>query len=81
MILLNSYTTLKEVIDINNEEIRKYTREEYQEIRKIIEKVLKGEEAECPHCGMPLVYCGKDSGRHPGIYCPNKDFEVIVELK
>ena len=45
----------------------------------IREKVVKGEKVVCPKCGEVLFYSGKQSDKHPGVYCPNDDFEILIE--
>ncbi|MFB6366569.1 hypothetical protein ACFCP7_21355 [Paenibacillus elgii] len=52
---------------------------EVKRIQRIREKVVGGEEVKCPNCGQTLMFFGKDSGKHPGIYCPTDDFEILIE--
>ncbi|SCW83736.1 hypothetical protein SAMN04487970_106222 [Paenibacillus tianmuensis] len=52
---------------------------EVKRIQRIREKVMAGEEVKCPNCGQTLMFFGKDSGKHPGIYCPTDDFEILIE--
>ncbi|XOK62179.1 hypothetical protein ACJ7K1_03315 [Paenibacillus elgii] len=52
---------------------------EIERVQEIREKVVAGEEVKCPNCGQTLMFFQKDSGRHPGVYCPNDDFEVLIE--
>lgn len=46
-------------------------------INDIRKRLKQGERVECPKCGALLQYYGPGSDYHPGIFCPNKDFEVL----
>ncbi|GGJ31898.1 hypothetical protein [Paenibacillus hunanensis] len=47
-----------------------------QTIRK---RVMNGDNVSCPKCGERLIFLDKNSGKHPGIFCPNGDFEILIE--
>lgn len=46
----------------------------------IINKLVSGEQVNCPQCGEPLVLRGQNSGTHPGVFCPSDDFEILIEF-
>lgn len=54
---------------------------EMKELREIINKVSRGETALCPKCGAKLVYYDRNSGKHPGIFCPNNDFKTLLDYR
>ncbi|WP_411348053.1 hypothetical protein [Paenibacillus sp. WLX2291] len=63
-------------------------RRSHDEVLKEIElmqttrqKVMSGEKVSCPKCGKNLIFFDKNSGRHPGVFCPNGDFEILIEYK
>lgn len=53
--------------------------EEIEEMHLLRKKVMSGEKIPCPKCGEYLIFYGKNSGKHPGIFCPNNDFEILIE--
>lgn len=61
----------------SNEEFFKQVRE----MQDICDRAMKGEEVNCPNCGEKLTFYGIDSGRHPGVFCPNNDFKVLMDFK
>lgn len=54
---------------------------EIEVIQTIREKLMKGERVKCPRCDEYLKFLGKNSGKHPGVFCPNGDFEVLVDYE
>ncbi|GAB1529617.1 MULTISPECIES: hypothetical protein [Brevibacillus] len=54
---------------------------EMREIQSICDKAANGENVFCPKCGELLQFFGVDSGKHPGVFCPNNDFQVLINLK
>ncbi|AWB43488.1 hypothetical protein DCC85_04130 [Paenibacillus sp. CAA11] len=50
-------------------------------IQTIREKLMKGETVKCPKCGEYLNFLGKNSGKHPGVFCPNGDFEILIHYE
>ncbi|GGF88147.1 hypothetical protein GCM10010912_36770 [Paenibacillus albidus] len=48
-------------------------------IQTMREKLMKAEKVKCPRCGEYLKFLGKNSGEHPGVFCPKGDFEILVE--
>jgi hypothetical protein len=63
------------------EKTRQQHIEEIRKTKDIVKRAVNGEIVACPKCGEILVYCGPESGKHPGVFCPNKDFEVYMEFK
>jgi len=60
----------------NNEFIK-----EIREMQDIFERAMKGEEVCCPKCGEKLVFYVLGSGKHPGLFCINNDFKVLMDFK
>lgn len=52
---------------------------EIRELREIRNRVINGETVFCPNCGAQLIFCGLNSGKHPGIFCPNNDFKILMD--
>ena len=55
--------------------------QEMRELQSITDRARNGDSVPCPHCGETLVYYGPDSGEVPGVFCPNKDFKALFNMK
>ncbi len=54
---------------------------EMRAIRDLGEKAMNGEDVYCPKCGALLTFYGPNSGKHPGLFCPNGDFKTLLDYK
>ncbi len=54
---------------------------EIEMMQTIRKRVINGENVSCPKCGERLIFLDRNSGEHSGIFCPNKDFEILIEYR
>lgn len=58
-----------------------FKRKPAHDINSIIARTINGEKVECPKCGYTLIFNDVNSGKHPGIFCPNNDFRIMMDFK
>ena len=47
---------------------------------ELIAAVREGKVVRCDTCSTPLTYFGRNSGRHPGVYCGNECFAILLNM-
>jgi hypothetical protein len=50
-------------------------------LQQLSDRAMAGEEVYCPKCGELLIVNQLGSGKHPGVFCPNKDFKIMIDYK
>ncbi len=47
---------------------------------EILNRITKGEEVPCPHCGEILMYQSVEQGLPPAVICPNGDYRLRINI-